>query len=63
MYNESMKNLSVILEKNIYDAILWCQEEFGHNNFSVQNQFPSKSWAFTFIDPQHATHFALKWSN
>lgn len=61
MYNLQMSTLSVTLRENIYDAILWCQEEFGHNGFTLQNQFPSKNWEFIFTNPQHATHFALKW--
>jgi len=47
---------------SVYDAVLWCQEQFGVKNFNLVNQFPSWNWDFNFKNPQHATHFALKWS-
>ena len=46
----------------LHDAIQWCQEEFGMNSFEIENQFPSWRWKFTFHEPEHATHFALRWA-
>ena len=44
-----------------YDAIMWASKQFGQNGFSVKNCFPNFNWKFEFANPQHATHFALKW--
>ena len=46
----------------VYDAILWCDQEIGRGKYDVENQFPSWRWRFTFHNPEHATHFALKWA-
>jgi hypothetical protein len=54
-------NSVTFANNNVHDAILWCQSEFGHNAFSVKNQFPSWYWTFEFQDPLQATYFALKW--
>lgn len=48
---------------SIFDAITWCQLQFGTTAFQVENQFPSWNWIFKFSDPHQATHFALKWSS
>jgi len=47
---------------SVHDAIQWCQEQFGFENFTIDNQFPSWNWSFKFQKPEHATHFALRWS-
>lgn len=46
---------------SVYDAILWCDKELGHNSYTLDNQFPSWRWEFKFNNPEDATHFALRW--
>jgi hypothetical protein len=46
---------------SVHDAILWCDQEFGHDSYDIESQFPSWQWVFKFNNPQDATHFALKW--
>lgn len=43
-------------------AAQWAQHEFGHG-WNVENHRGPFSgvYAFSFKDPKHATHFALKW--
>ena len=60
-FNPNTK-LGDLNDSPIYDAIQWCQEEFGINGFEIENQFPSWRWKFTFHKPEHATHFALRWA-
>jgi hypothetical protein len=48
---------------NVHDAIQWCQRHVGFENFAIENQFPSWNWSFKFQQPEHATHFALRWSS
>ena len=47
--------------KSVYDAIVWCDQEVGFGNYSIDNQFPSWRWAFKFKQAEDATHFALRW--
>jgi hypothetical protein len=47
---------------NVHDAIQWCHQHIGFENFAIDNQFPSWNWSFKFRQPEHATHFALRWS-
>lgn len=47
---------------SVYDAIQWCDKEFGRLSYRLENQFPSWRWAFKFKESTQATHFALKWS-
>lgn len=46
---------------SVHDAILWCDQEFGKDAYTIESQFPSWRWAFIFDKSEHATHFALKW--
>lgn len=46
---------------SVHDAIMWCDREFGHGQWDMSNQFPSWRWEFSFSQPEHATHFALRW--
>lgn len=46
---------------SVHDAILWCDQELGHDSYTLDNQFPSWRWSFTFSNPEDATHFALRW--
>jgi hypothetical protein len=46
---------------SVHDAVMWCDQEFGRDNYNLDNQFPSWRWKFTFNESKHATHFALKW--
>lgn len=71
MYNNCMTNTVILNPETrlgdaqpitVHDAILWCQNEFGHDGFEIESQFPSWRWAFKFDKPEHATHFALRWS-
>lgn len=47
---------------SVYEAVLWCDREFGNSSYELDNQFPSWRWKFTFHNPEHATHFALRWA-
>ena len=47
---------------SVFDAVMWCDQEFGRSSYELDNQFPSWRWKFTFHKPEHATHFALKWA-
>ena len=51
----------VVVKQNAYDAIRWASENFGTSAFRVLNDFPSTNWRFEFKQPEHASHFALKW--
>lgn len=41
------------------DAIRWAMEQFKH--FEVQHNFPANFYEFKFVNPEHASMFALKW--
>ena len=45
-----------------FDAVNWCTEQFGPDKFDLNNQFPSRNWAFTFKNSEDAVMFTLRWS-
>lgn len=47
---------------DVHNAVMWCDQEFGRDNYDISNQFPSWRWEFKFKNPQDATHFALRWA-
>jgi hypothetical protein len=51
----------VVLKQDAYEAICWASKHFGSKAFRVINDFPSTNWRFEFTQPEHASHFALKW--
>lgn len=55
--------ISITIDGNrvsVFDAIEWASKQFG-NSFSVKNEFPDRSWKFSFERPEQATLFALQW--
>ena len=47
---------------SVYDAVLWCGENFGQAWGTLNNQFPGWNWRFGFKDPEQAVLFALRWA-
>mgnify|MGYP003347459875 FL=1 len=47
---------------SVFDAVMWCDKEFGRGSYELDNQVPSWRWTLTFHKPEHATHFALRWA-
>ena len=43
-----------------YDAIRWANSHFAH--FEVQHMMPHDKYEFKFESPEHASHFALRWT-
>ena len=48
--------------KSVFEAIRWCDDNFGNNAYTIDNQFPHWRWLFRFQDSEQAVHFALKWT-
>jgi hypothetical protein len=47
--------------KNIYDIIEWCNDQFGADRWNWRSQFPSHRYDFVLPTEQAAMHFRLKW--
>lgn len=43
-----------------YEATLWASVHF--KNFRVQHMFPEGQYEFIFEQPEHASFFALRWT-
>ena len=58
--------ISVNLELQGYDrlieAVEWCQDNVGVENYEIESAWPADRLYFKFRDPIQATLFKLRWS-
>jgi hypothetical protein len=47
---------------NLYDAILWADQQFGRSSYDAVSSFPGWAWRFKFKRSEDASLFALRWS-
>lgn len=46
---------------NVHQATSWAIDNFGLDSFDLETFWPAAVTKFNFANPQHATHFALRW--
>jgi hypothetical protein len=48
-------------DKNLYEIIEWCNDQYEPNKWEWRSQFPSYRCDFILPDEQSAMHFKLRW--
>lgn len=63
-HNADMVSVQLDLQGHdrLIEAVEWCQDNVGVENYEIESAWPADRLYFKFRDPLQATLFKLRWS-